>query len=97
MRPLSLVRIENADGRGISTQITDIETGENLSKKLKVSRIEIDATEVIKATLHIALPAIDVRAVAHTKRSATIIFDPDDVESVQRAFESIRELTRERL
>lgn len=91
------IRIENTEGPGVFTKITDVATGEELTNKMLVTRIEIDAREYVKAVLHVDGPHINLVAEAETKRTATIVFDPGDPGSVERAIMAIRDMSEGRI
>jgi hypothetical protein len=84
------IRITNDQGHSAYTRIVDTETGEDLTRKLMVTHIEMDVSDMVQATLHVIGPHINVVARAETKRTATVTFDPDDPGSVERALMAVR-------
>jgi hypothetical protein len=84
-----------SDGTALNTRIIDADTGQDISNDLHCSRIEIDTSDdLVRATFQVHSVPLDLVAPDPIfEREATLYFDPNNTDSIDRA---IAELQRQR-
>jgi len=75
-----------SEGTALSTRVLDVETGADLTPQLHVERVVIDVEDiVVRATLSTIAAPFDIVCDATVEKRALLTYDPDDVDSIDRA------------
>lgn len=80
-----------SDGNGMNTRLIDAETGRDVSGDFKCTHIEIDAMEPVTATLTVVGLPIEITCDAWIEHEQTLIYDPEDNQSLDDAIAILQE------
>lgn len=85
-----------SDGTAFNTRIVDADTGADVSSDLRCTRIEVDVSDgPVRATFSVVNVPLDmVLPDVLFEREASVYYDPDNTDSIERA---IAELERQKL
>jgi hypothetical protein len=73
-------------GLARTTKVYDVATGEDITSLLRVHRIVLDVyDEPAQAVLSCHAPAIDCVCEIRIETERTLVYDPDDIDSLDKA------------